>query len=228
MTKRVAQLVPVIDAHKVLVEAGILVPSSFAIVGDMRSERGALIDADVVRLLPGVKVVKHGEAIFTRTNGITGEWSCSCQQGSGSCSVVSTEDPDGNPGLSCTGECSGHCKLFVKIPGDQFNRLAVKSLGIDLSDDIQTFGDITSDAGCIMTTDNVDLRSHSNSTFVRWSDDTVLMLMRNQITGSFSCVCSKDGSCSIEIREQSLVCKGDCAGRCNLVIKIPKISFVVA
>jgi hypothetical protein len=223
--------IPIIDIHSLLNEAGVILPPNALVIGDVRSNEGARIEAETIRVRKDVELLRDGcEILMKMKDNITGKWACKCERGSGTCDLLSAEDIEGNPTLGCVSDgCSGDCKLYVQVDSEVFNRLAVMTLGVELPDEIPVSGDITSDRGYFIASNKLKIQDKFASSFVEWSG-YVLAIRNNIIRGTFGCGCSSNnGECGIEISGQLIICKPGrgCKG-CSMKINIPKIALKVA
>jgi len=223
------EVMPVIDMHAVLLEAGVILPPHATVFGDPRSRAGAMVDAERVTLRSGIEVVRHGHKVLLKSkDDIEGEWACNCEGGKGGCDVVSTEDDNGNPGLGCVDQgCSARCKMFVKIPDQKFNAFAIRTLGVELPPEVPTSGDITSETGCLIDAAELRMQDRYRPSFVQMADNMIALYRNNLISGTFRCSCSfVKGGCGVTISSQILVCKprSGCKG-CRMVINIPKVTL---
>lgn len=210
---------------------GILVADGVAVVGDPRSPSGALIDAKEVRALSEVVCTPHGTSVVAmRKPSITAEFSCSCQDGSGGCAVITTETTGGDPAISCVGDgCTGRCALFVKIPGNQFNLLVARAIGLDLSAEDTLVGDIAGTHGSLIFSQEVRFRKNADVTPIQTGKNEVMLMGRGGIKGSLKCSCSKGGGCELRITDATAICqRGTCKGRCGMVVTVPSIEATSA
>jgi hypothetical protein len=107
---------PGVPTRRVLAEVGVLVPRSATISGDIRSREGVQIDTEFLPLAAHVKTQTHLGVVYLMGDPMLGgNILCSCQDGSGGCDTLTTEDELGNPGVSCVKNgCSGRCKMFAQ------------------------------------------------------------------------------------------------------------------
>ena len=223
---RQGDFLPGVPTRRVLFEAGILVPASATITGDLRTRGEVSIDTDVLPLAPHVKTHTHLGVVYLRVgNGISGKLMCSCEgNGGGACDTLTTEDDLGNPGVSCVSEnCKGHCKMFAKVPGTNLAVLALRAAGVDVPPDIHVLGDMATDASFLITANEVRLSEHTEAKLVEGVDGQVLMIRNGKVVAGFDCTCKKagGGSCTASVDDVSLVCQRDTCRQCQLVVTFP-------
>lgn len=227
-------VIPMVNYHELFEHAGIFVPPRSAVLGDVRSLRGAEISAGAVVVSPNAQVLKHGRGVqVLMKQKISGDFNCSCEDGSGSCDVVSTETSGGDPAIQCSSDdCSGHCKMFVKVPEQDFNQLVAHSLGLSIPNDPPIIGDITSDDGALIDASELEITNSSRSRFVPITDAVAALVGGAGVQGTFNCSCTRattatTGSCSLTVTSGAVVCSPvqGCTN-CSLVMHIPGLAMI--
>ena len=137
-----------------------------------------------------------------------------------------TQTTEGDPAVGCSSADCKNCCLGVKIESTQADKLVLGTSGIDLAEDIEVLGDLTSDEGALLTADTVRLREGSRSEFVEAEKGVVQLQRDGDVKASFSCACRKadQSTCTAVISAGKLLVCEKAAGCSACILKVSVLS----